>query len=191
MFASFPGEYILSMAAPSHKTLPDLAGLWKLNKQLSDDISPVLAVQGINGLLTKAMSSASIKVKIRQPKEDQYTFIQYATAASIPGTSQQYLLDNDWRTEKDALYGDVTGRSLWVSLGQIQETMADIGGDWEESEGRLILADGGKPDAKWTVRTIWGFEELAGGRRFVQRLKEWNKKGEQAIIKMVYDFVKD
>ena len=156
MLASFPGKYILSMTAPFHKTLHDLAGLWKLNKQLSDDISPVLAVQGINGLLTKAMSSASIKVKFRQPKEDQYTFNQYATAASIPGTSQQYLLDNEWRTEKDALYGDVTGRSLWVDLGQIQETMADMGGDWEEGDGRLVLADGGKSDAKWTVRTILG-----------------------------------
>ena len=85
-----------------------------------------------------------IKVKIRQPKEDQYTFNQYATAASIPGTSQQYLLDNERRTEKDALYGDVTGRSLWVDLGQIQEAMADMGGDWEEGDGRLIVADGGK-----------------------------------------------
>lgn len=179
------------MAAPPHKTLQELAGSWKLNKSLSDDISPVFAVQGINGLLRKAMTSAPVKVKIRQPKVNHYTFTQYATAASVPGTSQQYLLDNEWRTEMDASYGDVTGRSLWVDLSHVKETMTDVGGDWEEGDGRLILADGGKPDKKWTVRNIWGFEEFAGKRRFVQRLKVSNKKGEQAFIEMVYDFVKD
>ena len=41
----------------------------------------------------------------------------------------------------------------------------------------------GKPNTKSTVRTIWGFEELAGGRKLVQRLEVWNRKGEEAIIK--------
>lgn len=45
------------------------------------------------------------------------------------------------------------------------------------------LAHWEKPDTKWTVRTIWGFEELAGRTKFVQRLQVWNRKGEQAIIK--------
>lgn len=126
--------------------LQDLAGSWKLNKSLSDDISSVFVVQGINGLLRKAMSSASVKVKIRQPKANHYTFSQYAKAASIPGTSQQYLVDNEWRIEKDALYGDVTRRNLWVDLSQVKETMTDIGGDWDAGDGRLILADGGKPN---------------------------------------------
>lgn len=58
--------------------------------------------------------------------------------------------------------------------------MTDVGEDWEEGDGRLILAEGENSDKKWTVRTIWGFEELSGGREFVQRLNVWNKKGEQA-----------
>lgn len=58
--------------------------------------------------------------------------------------------------------------------------MTDEGEDWEEGDGRLVLADGENCDEMWTVRTIWGFEELSGGREFVQRLNVWNKKGEQA-----------
>lgn len=95
----------------------------------SDDISPVFAVQGINALLRTAMSSASVKADIRPPMANQYTFGQCATAASIPGTSQQYLLDNEWRTEKDASCSNVTGRSLWVDSSQVKETMKAIGGD--------------------------------------------------------------
>ena len=40
----------------------------------------------------------------------------------------------------------------------------------------------GKPNTKSTVRTIWGFEELAGGRKLVQRLEVWNRKGEDGSL---------
>lgn len=53
-----------SMAAPPHKTLCNLRGQWKLNKSLSDEIAPILALQGNNTLLRKAISSASVTLNI-------------------------------------------------------------------------------------------------------------------------------
>lgn len=62
--------------------------------------------------------------------------------------------------------------------------------------GKKVMAHssswiGGKPDQKWTLRSVWGFEDLADGSHFGQRLKLWNRKGEQAIIKVMYDFIKE
>lgn len=53
-----------------------------------------------------------------------------------------------------ALYVDVTGKRLWVDSSQVDEMMTDIGEGWEEGDGRLILAEGKKPDEQRTVMTV-------------------------------------
>lgn len=178
------------MAAPTHKTLHDLTGQWKLNRSLSDDISPILALQGTNALLRKAISSASVTLNISQPNPDEYSIHQSATAASIPGTTEQYILDNKWRKNHDAFFGDVNGRSRWIELGEAKG-IEGLQGDWEEGEGKLILAEGGKPDEKWSAMRIWGFEKVGDGRRYTQRVKVWSKDSEEVKVKMVYDFVNE
>ena len=177
------------MAAPSNKTLTNLSGTWHLNKRLSNDITKILALQGTNALLRQAISAASVTLTISQPQPNEYQIKQTATSASIPGTTEQYVLDYKWRQNHDAFFGDVRGRSRWITVEEAVREYADVKGDWEEErDGRLILAEGGKPDQSWTARRIWGFEEVGGERRYTQRAKVGNKSGEEVTVMMVYDF---
>ena len=100
-----------AMAAPSHITLEHLSGTWKLNMNLSDSIEPILAAQGVNTLLRKAISSASVTLFVSQPERDRYEIKQKATAAGIPGTTEEYILDWEWRENHDAFFGQVKGMS--------------------------------------------------------------------------------
>ena len=81
------------MAAPTDVTLQNLAGKWTLNKELSDDFSAVLALQGVIVLIRKAVGTASVHLKITQPSANELNMAQTATAASIPGTTEEYILD--------------------------------------------------------------------------------------------------
>ena len=177
------------MAAPSHKTLKDLKGKWKLNKSLSDDITPILAIQGTNILLQKAISSASVTLTISQPEAEKYNIKQTATSASIPGTTEEYILDYEWRENHDPFFGHVNGRSKWITMEDARKDYSGFEGGWEQGDGNLILAEGGKSDDSWTATRIWGFEEVGGERRYTQRVKVWNKNGDEVKVKMVYDFV--
>lgn len=157
------------MAAPPQVTLDQLSGTWKLNKKLSDDIEPILALQGTNTLIRKAISSASVTLHVTQPDKDKYEIKQSATAVGIPGTTEQYILDWEWRENHDAFFGDVKGRSRWAEQSEFQGRVAN---EWEEG-GKLIAAAGGSVDGKWNAMRIWGFELTGGGgdrgRRWTQR----------------------
>lgn len=176
------------MAAPASKTLQDLSGKWKLNKDLSDDFSPVLALQGTNVLIRKAISAASVHLKISQPSENELHMEQTATAASIPGTTEDYTLDWQWRSSHDAFFGDIEGRSRWISQEDARKAGAE--GEWpsDDSKGQLVQADGKKPDDSWGATHFWGFENVDGVRRHTRRVKVNSKSGEEIKVRMVYDF---
>lgn len=173
------------------KTLADLSGKWKLNKSLSTDIAAILELQGTSLLVRKAISSASVTLTISQPRKDEYKIEQTATAASIPGTTEQYILDGEWRTNHDAFFGEVRGRSQWIDLEEAKSKLRGTeNGSWDVDgdDARLILAEGGSTDGKWEAFRIWGFEEFEGERKYVQSVKVWNKDGDEVKGKMVYDF---
>ncbi|KAL9004583.1 MAG: hypothetical protein Q9188_002592 [Gyalolechia gomerana] len=135
--------------SPTKKTLPNLAGKRKLNKYLSTDVAPVLALQGTSLLIRKAISSASVTLMISQPQKDKYEFEQTVTAAGIPETTEQYILDGEWRTNHDAFFGEVKGRSQWISLDEAKSKMQGVTGngwDVESDDGKLILAGGGSTE---------------------------------------------
>ncbi|KAK4691144.1 hypothetical protein P7C71_g5792, partial [Lecanoromycetidae sp. Uapishka_2] len=178
------------MAAPRNIDLHHLTGKWMLNKALSDDISPILALQGTNTILRKAISSASVTLSISQPNTNEYKIHQTATAASIPGTTEQYILDNEWRKNSDAFFGEVDGRSRWIDLDEAK-SIEGVQGHWEQGDGKLILAEGGKPDGSWSATRVWGFEEIGNDRRYTQRVKVWSKDGKEVRVNMVYDFVQE
>ncbi|KAL8931921.1 MAG: hypothetical protein Q9216_007026 [Gyalolechia sp. 2 TL-2023] len=194
------------MTTPStdQKTLANLAGKWHLNKPLSstDVVPAILALQGTSLPIRKAISTASVTLRISQPQRNEYTIEQTATAASIPGTTERYILDGEWRTNHDAFFGEVRGRSRWVGLEEAESMMRhgvtagegdddDDGRDVDDDDddGRVILAEGGSTDGKWDALRIWGFEEIEGERRYTQRVKVRNRDGEEVEGKMVYDFI--
>lgn len=177
-----------TMAAPAEKTLQNLSGRWKLNKELSDDFDPVLALQGVNILIRKAVTVASVNLKIKQPSELELRMEQTATAASVPGTTEEYTLDWEWRTNHDAFFGDIQGRSRWISQDEARQIGAE--GEWkdEDSDGKLIQAVGRKPDGTWTATHFWGFEDVGNQRRHTRRVKVASKDGDEINVRMVYDF---
>ncbi|KAL9581134.1 MAG: hypothetical protein Q9212_004082 [Teloschistes hypoglaucus] len=176
------------MSAPSSKTLANLRGRWKLNKSLSADVASILALQGTSKLIRSAIGSASVTLTISQPNDNEYSIKQTATAAAIPGTTEQYILDNEWRTNKDPFFGEVKGRSRWIGLDE-GNGMQDSDERWEDSDGgRLIVAEGGSTDGQWEATRVWGFKKLDGERRWIQSVHVWNKEGEDFRGKMVYDF---
>ncbi|KAL6716001.1 hypothetical protein ACLMJK_006963 [Lecanora helva] len=175
--------------ASSNKSLADLSGKWKLNKGLSIDVASILALQGTSSLIRKAIGSASVTLTISQPSDHEYKIEQIATAAAIPGTTEQYILDNEWRTNKDPFFGEVKGRSRWISLDEASQMLATET-DFEDSDrGKLILAEGGHADGGWQAFRVWGFKEIQGERRYVQAVQVSNSKGEELKGDMVYDYV--
>lgn len=176
------------MAAPKEKTLQNLAGSWTLNKDLSDDFCPVLEMQGVNVLIRKAIVVASVHLKISQPSEQELRMEQTATAAAIPGTTEEYILDWEWRSNHDAFFGEIEGRSRWTTQSEAKNAGAE--GDWPEqdSNGKLIQATGKKPDGAWTATHLWGFEQVSGQRRHTRRVKVVDKDGKELSVRMVYDF---
>lgn len=179
------------MAAPSSKSLQSLNGKWKLNKDLSDDFTPVLALQGVNTLIRKATSVASVQLKVTQESVDKMHMENTATAANIPGTSEDYTLDFEWRTSHDPFFGDVQGRSRWITQDEARQNGAN--GEWLEgdSDGKLIQAVGKKSDDAWIATHLLGFEKVGGERRHTRRVKVVGKDGEAVTVRMVYDFVSE
>jgi hypothetical protein len=175
------------MSTPPSISLKNLAGKWKLNKALSDNISPVLELQGVNSLLRKAISSASIHLKISQPNESEIRIEQTAIAASIPGTTEQYILDYKWRENKDPFFGQIRGRSRWIDRGDVTEDGLKDGLD-KLDDGELIEATGGVVDGNWSATHIWGFLEVQGERKHVRKVVVKGKKGKEVRVMMVYDW---
>ena len=172
------------MAAPSHKTLHNLAGNWTLNKDLSDPYEPVLALQGVNALIRKAASHCSVHLVITQRNPDEITVEQKATGASIPGTKEDYKLDWEWRENNDPLFGQMKGRARWVKKEEAPE------GEWEDcDEGLLVQVEGQVPSGVWGGTHYWGFEDVEGQRKYTRRVYLFNdEKGEKMSVRMVYDF---
>ncbi|CAN9109747.1 unnamed protein product [Alternaria alternata] len=160
------------MAAPSNKFLQSLSGKWQLNKACSDDFASVLALQGVNVLVRKTATAASIHLKISQPDDQHIKMAQSITSGKIPGTTEDYTLDYEWRTNQDGFF---------VGEGE---------GEWIEgdSEGKLIHAEG-KKEGEWEASHLWGFEMVDRERRHTRRVRVSNEKGEELRVRMVYDFV--
>ncbi|KAF1922419.1 uncharacterized protein M421DRAFT_10571 [Didymella exigua CBS 183.55] len=181
------------MAAPPYVTLKSLSGKYTLNKACSDDFSKVLALQGVNLLVRKAATAASIHIAISQPSPNEIKMAQSVTAGKIPGTSEEYTLDWEWRSNEDSFFGKVEGRSRWVSVeeGRKSGIVGQAEGEWIEgdSEGRLIQAEGKKQDGEWEAAHLWGFEVVDGERRHTRRVLIKNNKGEELRVRMVYDYV--
>jgi hypothetical protein len=180
------------MAAPPSKTLHSLSGKWQLNKSCSDDFSQVLALQGVNALVRKAAAVASIHVKTSQPDDEHITLAQSVTSGKLPGTTEEYTLDYQWRSNTDGFFGEVAGRSRWVTIDEARQTgvVAEGEAEWLESEGdgKLVHAEGSK-EGEWEASHLWGFEIVEGERRHTRRVRVRNSKGEELRVRMVYDFV--
>lgn len=148
------------MAAPPSKTLQSLSGKWKLYKELSDDFTSVLALQGVNALIRKASSAAAVHLTITQPSHNQVNMKQTATAAAIPSATEEYTLDWQWRSNHDALFGDIEGRSRRISVRDARREGGQ--GDWVQG------------DSEWKLVNAVGGGLMALGKRRVRGVLRWS-----------------
>ncbi|KAL1595201.1 hypothetical protein SLS60_009889 [Paraconiothyrium brasiliense] len=177
------------MAAPPGKTLQSLSGKWTLNKACSDDFTKILELQGVNILIRKAASAASVQQNITQTDPQHIEAAQSVTAGRIPGTTEKYILDWAWRSNDDPLFGEVQGRSRWLGVEEAQ--CLEIGDvEWLEgdSERKIIHAQGKAANGKWEADHLWGFESVDGERKHTRRARVKNDQGQELKAKMVYDF---
>ena len=114
-------------------------------------------------------------------------------SGNLPGTTEDYTLDWQWRTSENSLFGEVAGRSRWVSVNEGRQTgvVGEGQGEWikENSEAKLVHAEGKDAGGDWEAAHLWGFEVVDDERRHTRRVSVTNKKGEEVRVRMVYDFV--
>ncbi|KAI4265598.1 MAG: hypothetical protein L6R38_009302 [Xanthoria sp. 2 TBL-2021] len=174
------------MAAPTHKTLHNIAGRSTLNKSLSDPFNPVLNIQAVNGFIRSIAAHTGIHLTIAQPSPDEIHLQQTATGASVPAVTEDWILDWIWRDGHDPLFGEMKGRARWISIDEAQVE----GGDWDrECDGGLLMqAEGNERDDEWGGTRFWGFETVEGERRYFRRIfMVNNRSGEKMGVGMVYD----
>lgn len=113
---------------------------------------------------------------------------QIATAASIPGTIEECILNWEWRRNHDVSFGDSEGLSRWISQEGFRNNSVE--GDWmdSDSQGMPIQAAGKKPDDAWITTHLWGFEESYGERRHTRRVKMTCSDGQGIKVRMAYDY---
>ncbi|KAL8763114.1 MAG: hypothetical protein Q9184_001007 [Pyrenodesmia sp. 2 TL-2023] len=84
------------MAAPAEITLWDLDGYWVMSKSLSDPLDPVLALQGINWLIRKAVSLATVTMRAIETKDTTGTThirVEQMATGGIKGETEERKLD--------------------------------------------------------------------------------------------------
>ncbi|KAI9828690.1 MAG: hypothetical protein M1832_001793 [Thelocarpon impressellum] len=180
------------MAAPPSKTVKDLSGVWVMNKSLSDDPDPLLAMQHVSWFTRTAISLATITLTVTQTPEtaDGPATINIAQVATggISGTTENRVLDWTPREHSDHIFGRLEGRSRFLPLAEVADDFLRHG--WEEAiaETGTVQSLVKAVDSDWSAEQIWGFEQLDGTRYYVRHVVVTNDKAERTQARLVYDF---
>ncbi|KAL8288553.1 hypothetical protein RB597_000603 [Gaeumannomyces tritici] len=191
------------MAAPPSKTLKDLNGKWVMNKTLSDNTEPALALQGIGWFVRKGISMASVTLNVKQytgapkppstsPEEAVHIDIVQTATGGIKGTTELRCLDGVAREHTDWLFGKVSGRSRllrraevadeYLKRGWIEEEGGEGGEEAEHIESKAESVDNG-----WVALQVWGFQLIGGERRYARNIMV-TKGAERVEMRLVYDW---
>jgi len=184
------------MAAPPEITIKDLSGQWVMNKTLSDDTDAVLALQGIGWFTRKAISLATVTLHVKQyTAEDSIVHIDIEQTATggIKGTSEHRTLDWTERSHTDHIFGNLTGKTRFLSLSHPELTDSFLKDGWledaaEGEEGeRHVESFVVNSEKGWSAVQIWGFAVIEGARRYVRRVVV-TKGSEVMKTRLVYDW---
>jgi hypothetical protein len=178
------------------------------NKSLSDSTDPVLSLQGIGWLTRKAIGLATITQHLKQSSTTgengqpttQIDIDQFATGG-LKGTSEQRILDWQFRGHTDHLFGTLQGRTRYTTLkavveeskgqGHVEEDAKYLTEGWlkETEDGEIVESFVDNDGAKWTGWQIWGFAEINGQRMLTRRFAIRRKDKNQVVrVRLVYDW---
>ncbi|KFH44515.1 hypothetical protein ACRE_047080 [Hapsidospora chrysogenum ATCC 11550] len=186
------------MAAPPEKTIRNLTGKWNLNKSLSNDTDPVLALQGIGWMIRKGIGLASISLDVNvyeaaptPPNEstDPVTHIDIEQSASgLSSTHEKRCLDETFRPHEDWLFGKCRGKAKWLSIDEIDDEFLKSNWEVESPDSKEFLRSFVEnPEAGWDATQIWGFQKIDGVRRYCRNIVV--KKGDKRVaVRLVYDY---
>ncbi|KAL9121259.1 MAG: hypothetical protein Q9187_002184 [Circinaria calcarea] len=186
------------MAAPAEVTMKDLNGDWVMNKTLSDDLDPVLALQGLPWLLRKVVSWATITMHVKQYIDDvgiTNIRIEQTATGGIKGETELRKLDWSEVPHVSGVFGEMMNHSRWS--GVKQNARSGDGGTLDTflTEGWLEEAAGTREDENhvqnwvvnkkggWTAEQMWGFAMVDGKRYHVKKFLV-KKGGEMEKVKM-------
>ncbi|KIX00031.1 uncharacterized protein Z518_10958 [Rhinocladiella mackenziei CBS 650.93] len=201
------------MASPDEVKIGNLTGTFKVmmltvvskNKGLSDDIGPLLELQGINWLVRKMMVAGTPTLVIKEFVDGEgkaQLDIDLSGPAGIKGQDRRVL---DWEplTKNNGPFGLVENRGRYFS-GTV-ESLSALETEDHAFLNAEILADGSpsswmddgqhlqttmvSKEGGWTSEQTWGFE-LIDGKRYHTRRGIVTKDGEGCRRgRLVYDYI--
>lgn len=125
-----------------------------------------------------AMSRAPVYISISQ-KSDNELEIAQTTTASIPGVTEHWNHDWEWREYDDKLFKKIKCRSRWVKVKDVTDAWLVEGLDPEDD---VVECENGPPGEEWMAHQIWRIE----GGRFVRRVIT-SKGDEKVQISLIYE----
>jgi len=186
------------MAAPPEITIKDLSGQWVMNKTLSDDTDAVLALQGIGWWTRKAISLATVTLHCKHyttPDGLTHIDIEQTLTGGIKGTTELRELDWTSRSHSDHVFGNLVGKSRWISIDNPEIPDEFLKEGWlegEEENGgpngeRHVESFVDNEEKGWTGEQIWGFAIVDEKRYYTRRVVI--KKGEETLkVRLVYNW---
>ncbi|KAL8774784.1 MAG: hypothetical protein Q9209_000723 [Squamulea sp. 1 TL-2023] len=178
------------MAAPPEKTLQNLSGKWVMNKTLSDDTDRILQMQGVGWFLRRAIALSTVTLTITEYIKDDLTHIDISQVASPGGitSTEDRILDWEYRDHSDKVFGNVKGKSRWVKLNDVDDDEFLKKG-WDDLEGEHVQGYVESEGGGWTADQVWGFETINGKRYYVRHVVV--RKGDDwKQARLVYDYQK-
>ncbi|KAI9851765.1 MAG: hypothetical protein M1838_002842 [Thelocarpon superellum] len=191
------------MAAPASVSMKKIDGVYAMNRTISDDPDPILALQGISWLVRKAIAIAPVSLVMKQ-YDDPTTGVTHLDTeqrgvAGIKGWVEARTLDFQEREADNGLFGKVRSQSRWVKVGEIEDDFLKEG--WLVTDDDAPLTEGGDKagpgdllhshvvslQADWVAEQIWGFSEV-DGKRYHTRLVVVSTPKERVQAKLVYDY---
>jgi hypothetical protein len=120
------------MAAPSDISIENLTGTWMLDKQLSTDSDPLLAMQGINWVVRKAIAMTEVTIKMKQCEGPSrgtgspvcQIAISQSTNVNLGGTSENRYMDWLKYPQEDHIFGKAVIQSRFIGSAQQHSSVA-------------------------------------------------------------------
>lgn len=191
------------MASPPESNCRNLTGKFVLNKSVSDDLDPLLTLQGIGWWTRKAIGLATVVLTIKEYDKDGLIHIDITQVASGLSTTQEDRVLN-WTEvlHDDKIFGQVRGKSRMSQKDSFN--MAGPGGPDDATFLQAMKLKDMKTDSAfiddehvqsyvesvkggWTAEQTWGFETINGKKYYTRRVV--GRKGDKVErIRLVYDY---
>ncbi|CAG8270609.1 unnamed protein product [Penicillium nalgiovense] len=197
------------MAVPGFKDVPDLTGIWVLNRKLSTDPDEVFVLQAVPWVVRKVLRHARLSLQIHQTtslsKEsacmnaspessdlaDNFKPVTTLrmTQTVHPGgfdSEGSYLVDGSQQDISLPIFGDVQMQLQFIDRSDILEDSIRQILEVASLSEKVIQELAHNASKGWEAEVIWGFEEL-NGKRYLTRNISTTKEEKKVIAKMVYD----